>query len=87
MGLTLWRRHYGLPNLRRRDIPDVRDIIKLRNDVVPVIWSSKAVHIMDLRAKVTKDDDSRLVRPVEQRANQKFKVFHTFLVTDEETNE
>jgi len=61
----------------------MRDIVELSNDVMPMIWSSEAIRIVSLRTKVTQDDDSRLVGPVEQRANKKFKVVHTPLVTGE----
>ena len=41
------------------------DVVKLRNDIMPMIWSSEAMYVMDLWAKVAQDDDSRLVGPVE----------------------
>lgn len=43
--------------------------------------------IVDLRAKVAQDDDSRLVRSIEQRANKKLKVFHALLVAGEQRKE
>jgi hypothetical protein len=83
MGFTLWQRNYGLPSLRQRDIPNVRDVIELCNNIMPMLWSSEAICIMDLRAEVAQDDDSRLVGSVEQRANKKLEEFHILFVTDE----
>lgn len=83
MGFTLWKRNYGLPNPRQRNIPNVRDVIELCNDIMPMLWSSEAIRIMDLRAEMAQDDNSRLVGSVEQRANKELEEFHILFVTDE----
>lgn len=61
----------------------MRDVIKLRDDAMPMVWASEAMCVMNLWAKVPEDDDSRLIRPIEQRANEKLKVFHALLVPKE----
>ena len=48
-----------------------------------MLWSSEAIRIMDLRAEMAQDDNSRLVRSVEQRANEELEEFHILFVTDE----
>jgi hypothetical protein len=56
-------------------------IIKLRNNVMPDIWSSKTSCLMYLRAEMAENDNSGLVFPEEDRAHEKLKVFDRLSVT------
>lgn len=54
----------------------MRNIVELRDETVPVIWTGKTVRLCDLRAEVSKNENSRLVRSNQDRANQKLKLVH-----------
>jgi hypothetical protein len=43
--------------LQDRSEPDVRYIVKLGNDTMPMIWSGIPVLLVHLRREVAKDDD------------------------------
>jgi len=55
---------------------DVRYIVKLGNDAVPVVGSCKAMGLVDLGAEMAQNEDSWLVWTDEDGANKDFEVFH-----------
>jgi hypothetical protein len=65
---------------RRISLPDMWDIIKLCNNTMPDIWSSKTGRLVYLWAEMAEDDDSGLILPEKDRSNEKFKIFHRFSV-------
>jgi hypothetical protein len=68
-------------NEGRRWAPDVRYIIKLRDDTVPVVWSSKTVLFVHLRREVTEDKHSGRVRAQKDRSHKQFKVLECLAFT------
>ena len=62
------------------DSPDVRDVVKLSNDVVQQLWSGEPVIRLDLRAKVSKDNHRGHLRPDQDGPDQQLKVRHPLVV-------
>lgn len=44
-----------------RGVPNMWNVVKLTDDIVPDLRPSEAVHLVHLRAKMTEDNDGRLV--------------------------
>jgi hypothetical protein len=60
---------------------DVRYIVKLGNDAVPVVGSCEAMSLVHLWAEMAENEDSWLIWTDEDGANKDFKVFHHFLTS------
>lgn len=58
----------------------MRYIVKLRNQCMPVVRAAETTGLYHLRAEVSKNEDSRLVRPDEDGTNQELKLIHCHLV-------
>ena len=56
-------------------------IVKLGDDAVPVVGSSKPVLLVHLGREVTEDDDGRRVLPQEDGSHEQLKVFERLTVT------
>jgi hypothetical protein len=54
--------------------PDVGYIIKLGDDTVPVVWSSKTVRFLHLRREVAEDKHSGRVRAQKDRSHKQLKI-------------
>jgi hypothetical protein len=58
----------------------MRDIVELRDDIMPVFWADIAEGLVDLRAKVAQDHDGRLVGAEEDGAHEELEVLERILV-------
>lgn len=61
---------------------DVRYIVELGDDTVPVVGSCEAMGLVHLWAEMAEKEDSWLVWADEDGANEDFKVFHHFLASE-----
>ena len=59
----------------KRIIPDVRDVIKLSDYVMPVILTCETIFTLYLWAKVSENQHSWVVLTHEDRSNEDLKVF------------
>jgi hypothetical protein len=59
----------------------VWNVVELSHDTVPVIGANETVCFVYLGAEVTENENGRLVRTKEERADEDFKVVHHFLIT------
>jgi len=64
-----------------RGAPDVRYIVKLRDNTVPVVRSSKTVLFVHLRREVTKDKHSGGVRAQKDRSHKQLKILECSMAT------
>ena len=58
----------------------MRDIVKLCDDRVHNLWSIVPVRLLHLGAEMSKDDDSGLVWPNQDRPNKEFKMVRPLLI-------
>jgi hypothetical protein len=47
----------------QRLAPNVRNVIELRDNAVPVVWPGEAILFVHLRGEMTEDDNGRRVGP------------------------
>jgi hypothetical protein len=67
----------------RQNERDVRDVVKLGDDVVQELGPDVSVLGLDLRREVTKSDDGGLIRSNEERSDEELIVSHPFGVTNQ----
>jgi hypothetical protein len=63
-----------------KDIPDVGDIIELSSDIVQQLWPSKSMSSLDLRTKVSENDDCWHFRSDENGSDEKFEMLQPFRI-------
>jgi hypothetical protein len=61
--------------------PNMRYIIKLGDDTVPVVWSGKTVRIVHLRREVTQDKHSGGVRAQKDGSHKQLEIFEGSMFT------
>ncbi len=58
----------------------MRDVIKLCDHVVPVVWAGETAGFMDLWTEMSEKNNCRLIGTDEEGANKSLEVLHHFLV-------
>jgi hypothetical protein len=65
----------------KKKAPDMRYVIKLGNDTVPMVWSGIPVLLMHLGREVAEDDDSWRVGAQKDRPYEQLEAFERLFVT------
>jgi hypothetical protein len=66
--------------VNKRFCGQVRYIIEIGDNVMPVVWTLEIPCLVDLRREVSEDNDSGLIWSIEDRADEKFKVLCLLVV-------
>lgn len=61
---------------------EVWNVVELRDNAMPVVGACESVSLEDLGGEMSENEDGGLIRSVEERADQKFKVLCFFLVSE-----